>query len=176
MSKVILFSNLSSTPRNTLAKTSQKKPFLSLKNVSISSITIEAETSLVKNWSTPSELSVLNIKLNKSSVSSQLHLHLKKWTLAPSLKSSDSAVMETAKPQLLNSSNTLISTNKEPSVLKNSKRSQPALDKTSQLLKLTKWSIMLIKTETESLALKNSSTSSTKNTQKSEMIFYGLSF
>lgn len=142
----------------------------------MSSITTEVETSLVKNWSTQSEPSALNTKLNKSSVSSQLDPQPKKWILELSLKSSDSVEMETVKLQLLNSSNPSILTNKELSVHKNSKRSQPALDKTFQLLKLIKWLIMLIKTETESLATKNSSMSSIRNTQKSEMILYELLF
>lgn len=155
--------------RNTPTRTSQKIQSWSLKNASIFSTTIKVETSQLKNWLTPSELSVLKAKPNKSSVSFNLHHLLKRWTLLLSLKFSDSVEMEPVKPPLANFSNTLTLTNKELSVQKNSKELLLALDKTSQLLKSTKWSIMLIRTEMESLTSTNSPMSSPKNTQKSDL-------
>jgi len=155
-------------PKSTSPRTSLKRPSSDLKNASISSITTEVETSLVKNWSTPSELSVLKTKPNKSSVSSTPHLTLRRWTSVDSSKSSDSVEMETAKLHWDNSLNTLTSRSKELSAQKNSKRSPPQSERTSQLLKLTKWSITLIKTETESSTTMNSSTSSPRTIQRSE--------
>ena len=150
MSKVNFFINLrDSTQRNTPPKTSQKKPSSSLRNASISSITTEVETSLVKNWSTPSKPSVLNTKPNKSSVLSMPHHTLTIWTSASSSKSSDSVEAQTVKPHWDNSSKLSTSISKEHSDQKNSKRLPHQLERTSQLLKLIKWSISLTKTETE---------------------------
>ena len=127
------------------------------------------ETSQLKNWSTPSELSVLKTKPNKSLVSFNPHQLLKRWTSPLSLKFSDSVETEPAKPPSVNFSNTLTLTNKELSAQKNSKELLLALDKTFQLLKSTKWSTMLIRIEMESLTSTNSPMSSPKNTQKSDL-------
>ena len=156
-------------PRNTSERTSPKTPSWSLKNASIFSTMIEVETSQLKNWSTPSELSVLKTKPNKSSVLFNLQQPLKRWISLLSLKFSDSVVMEIVKPHSVNFSNTLTLTNKELSVQKNSKELLLALDKTSQLLKSTKWSTMLIKIEMESLTSTNSPMLSPKITQKSDL-------
>ena len=127
-----------STLKNTQAKTSTKRLFLDLKNVSISSIMIKVEISQLKNLSPPSEHSVLKTKPNKSSTSFNHHQMLKRWTLVPSLKSSDSLENKTAKPHQVNFSNFLILTKMVPLAHKNSKKSPKALDKTSVSLKLIK--------------------------------------
>ena len=57
---------------------------------------------------------------------------------------------------------------KEHLVHKNSKRSHNQSDKTSQLLKLIKWSTLLIRTETESSTTTSSSASSPRTIQRSE--------
>ena len=170
MSKVTFLLNFRDlTPKNMPTKTSQKKPSSSLRNASISSTTTEVETSLVKNWSTPSEPSELNTKLNKLSVSSTPHPTLMRWTSAFSWKSSDSAEMETVKLHWANSTNTSTSRSKEPSDQKNLKRSLPQSERTSQLLKLIKWLITLTRTETESSTTTNSSTSSPRNTPRYDL-------
>ena len=154
--------------RNTQERTSKKKLSSSLKNASISSITTEVETSQPKNWSTPSKPSVLKTKPNKSWALFNLHHTLKIWTSVLSSKSSDSVETQAVNLPSDNSSSISTSTSKELSALNNSKRSPKASDKTSQLLKLIKWSTMLTKIEMESSTMTNSLTSSPRNTQKSD--------
>ena len=138
------------------------------RNVSTSSTTMDQETSQEINWSTPSEPSVFNTKPLKSSTSSILHPMLPRWTSEASLKSSDSTEKETLNPHWVNYLNTSTSRSKELLVHKNSKRSHNQSDKTSQLLKLIKWSTLLIRTETESSTTTSSSASSPRTIQRSE--------
>ena len=147
-----------------------KKLSIDLKNALTSSITTEVETSQLMNSSTPSKHWVLKVKPNKSWTSFNLHPRLKIWILAASLKSSDSTGMAAVNLQLVNFSNTLILTSKELLVLNNSRRLPKVSDRTSQLLKLTKWSTMLIKTEMERSTTMNSSTLLPKNTLKYEKV------
>ncbi len=170
MSKVTFLLNLrDSTPKNTPTRTSPKIPSSSSRNASTSSTTTEVETSLVKNWSTPSEPSELKTKPNKSSVSSTPHPTPTIWTSPFSWKSSDSAETETVRLQWANCMNTSTSRSKEPSDQRNSRRLPPQSERTSQLPKLIKWSITLTRTETESSTTTNSSTSSPRNTPRYDL-------
>lgn len=147
-------------------KTLKLIQFKDLRNVSTSSTMTEVETSQLKNWSTPSKPWALKIKPDKFWALSMPAQMLKIWTSPPSSTSSDSVETELLKPHWDNFLNISISTNKELSAPKNSKRLQQALDKTSPLLKSTKWLTTPIKTEMESSTTKNSLTLPPRNTPR----------
>ena len=140
-----------------------------LRTVSTSSTMTEVAASHLKNWSTQLRLWVLKTKQHKSWASSTPAPMLTIWTSVDSSTSLASVETDHPNPHSANSSNTSMSTNKEHSALNNSKRLLPALVRTSQLLKLTKWSTMPIRIETESLTMKNLSTSPPRITQRSDL-------